>query len=431
MSESDLLDFFLLRHYNIRVVVLGTVLLGIGAAAIGCFAFLRKRSLVGDAVAHAALPGVAVAFMLTGTKNPAVFLIGAAIAGWLSMVAMDAIVRRSKIREDAAIGIVLSVFFGLGILLLTRIQKSGAADQAGLDKFLFGQAASLVTGDVVVFGAVSLGLVLGLALLHKEFKAISFNPDFARSIGLPVRGLELAMTTMLVLAVVVGIQAVGVVLMAAMLITPAAAARYWTDRLTVMLLLASIFGAVAGYGGAFVSYVAPRMPTGPWIVTAGTLIFLISLLAAPRRGVVARILRSRRNSRKTLEENILKTLYQLGEEQGGMFSIRTAADVASRRRIPTPQAVRGLGLLRRSGFIEQAQGGWKLTQEGEKQGRRVTRLHRLWEVYLTEQVSIAPDHVHDDAESIEHVLTPELELQLEALLNRPSSDPHQRAIPYR
>lgn len=239
------------------------------------------------------------------------------------------------------------------------------------------------------------------------------------------------MTTMLVLAVVVGIQAVGVVLMAAMLITPAAAARYWTDRLTVMLLLASIFGAVAGYGGAFVSYVAPRMPTGPWIVTAGTLIFLISLLAAPRRGVVARILRSRRNSRKTLEENILKTLYQLGEEQGGMFSIRTAADVASRRRIPTPQAVRGLGLLRRSGFIEQAQGGWKLTQEGEKQGRRVTRLHRLWEVYLTEQVSIAPDHVHDDAESIEHVLTPELELQLEALLNRPSSDPHQRAIPYR
>lgn len=431
MSESDLLDFFLLRHYNIRVVVLGTVLLGIGAAAIGCFAFLRKRSLVGDAVAHAALPGVAVAFMLTGTKNPAVFLIGAAIAGWLSMVAMDAIVRRSKIREDAAIGIVLSVFFGLGILLLTRIQKSGAADQAGLDKFLFGQAASLVTGDVVVFGAVSLGLVLGLALLHKEFKAISFNPDFARSIGLPVRGLELAMTTMLVLAVVVGIQAVGVVLMAAMLITPAAAARYWTDRLTVMLLLASIFGAVAGYSGAFVSYVAPRMPTGPWIVTAGTLIFLISLLAAPRRGVVARILRSRRNSRKTLEENILKTLYQLGEEQGGMFSIRTAADVASRRRIPTPQAVRGLGLLRRSGFIEQAQGGWKLTQEGEKQGRRVTRLHRLWEVYLTEQVSIAPDHVHDDAESIEHVLTPELELQLEALLNRPSSDPHQRAIPYR
>ncbi len=431
MSESDLLDFFLLRHYNIRVVVLGTVLLGIGAAAIGCFAFLRKRSLVGDAVAHAALPGVAVAFMLTGTKNPAVFLIGAAIAGWLSMVAMDAIVRRSKIREDAAIGIVLSVFFGLGILLLTRIQKSGAADQAGLDKFLFGQAASLVTGDVMVFGAVSLGLVLGLALLHKEFKAISFNPDFARSIGLPVRGLELAMTTMLVLAVVVGIQAVGVVLMAAMLITPAAAARYWTDRLTVMLLLASIFGAVAGYGGAFVSYVAPRMPTGPWIVTAGTLIFLISLLAAPRRGVVARILRSRRNSRKTLEENILKTLYQLGEEQGGMFSIRTAADVASRRRIPTPQAVRGLGLLRRSGFIEQAQGGWKLTQEGEKQGRRVTRLHRLWEVYLTEQVSIAPDHVHDDAESIEHVLTPELELQLEALLNRPSSDPHQRAIPYR
>ncbi|KXK53030.1 MAG: metal ABC transporter permease [Chlorobi bacterium] len=430
MSESDLLDFFLLRQHNIRVVVLGTMLLGIGSAAIGCYAFLRKRSLVGDAVAHAALPGVAVAFMLTGVKNPAVILVGAAIAGWLSMVAMDLIVRRSKIREDAAIGIVLSVFFGLGILLLTRIQKSGSADQAGLDKFLFGQAASLVTGDVVVFGAVSLGLVVGIVLLHKEFKSISFDADFARSIGLPVRGLELAMTTMLVLAVVVGIQAVGVVLMAAMLITPAAAARYWTDRLTVMLLLAGIFGAAAGYGGAFVSYVAPRMPTGPWIVTAGTLIFLLSLLAAPRRGVIARVLRNRRNSRKTLEENILKTLYQLGEEPGGMFRLHTAADVARRRRIPESQALRGLGVLRRSGFIQRTENGWKLTQEGEKQGRRVTRLHRLWEVYLTEHVSIAPDHVHDDAESIEHVLTPELEAELEAVLNRPANDPHQRAIPY-
>lgn len=431
MSESDLLDFFLLRQYNIRVVVLGTVLLGIGSAAIGCYAFLRKRSLVGDAVAHAALPGVAVAFMLTGTKDPVVFLIGAAVAGWLSMVAMDFIVRRSKIREDAAIGIVLSVFFGLGILLLTRIQKSGAADQAGLDKFLFGQAASLITRDVIVFGAVSLGLVLGIVLLHKEFKSISFDADFTRSIGLPVRGLELAMTTMLVLAVVVGIQAVGVVLMAAMLITPAAAARYWTDRLTIMLLLSSIFGAIAGYSGAFVSYVAPRMPTGPWIVTAGTLIFVVSLLAAPRRGVIARLLRNRRNGRKTLEENILKTLYQLGEEQGGMFSFRTVADVARRRRIPESRALRGLSLLRRSGFVKRTQDGWQLTQEGETQGRRVTRLHRLWEVYLTEHVSIAPDHVHDDAESIEHVLTPELELQLEALLNRPTSDPHKRAIPYR
>lgn len=414
-----------------RVVVIGSVLLGVGSAAIGCFAFLRKRALVGDAVAHAALPGVALAFMIVGGKNPVALLIGAAVAGWLSMAAMDAIVRNTRIREDSAIGIVLSVFFGLGILLLTNIQSSGSAQQSGLDKFLFGQAASLLTEDVVTIAAVSLVLVGAVALLYKEFKLLSFDLEFAGAMGFPVRGLELALTTLMVFAVVVGIQAVGVVLMAAMLITPAAAARYWTERLPVMLILASAFGAVSGYAGALVSYLAPHMPTGPWIVTAVTLIFAVSVLFAPRRGVVARLRRQRNNRRRTLEENVLKTFHHLGEGDGQPFAVRSIADIQRRRAIPEAQLQRTIRRLIRSGYLEASSGAWRLTPEGSRQGERVTRRHRLWEVYLTDYVQVAPDHVHDDAETIEHVLTPELEERLETLLNRPASDPHERTIPYR
>lgn len=430
--NGDLLDFILLRDLNTRTVVLGAILLGIGSAAIGCFAFLRKRSLVGDAVAHSVLPGVAIAFLVVGSKDPLALMIGAVIAGWFSMIAMDFIVRNSRIREDAAIGLALSVFFGLGILLLTHIQHSGAAEQTGLDRFLFGQAASLVTRDVIVFGSVSLLLVVAIAIAFKELKIISFDADFARALGFPVRFLELLMTTLLVLAVVVGIQAVGVVLMAAMLITPAAAARFWTDRLPTMILLASLIGILSGYAGAFVSYQNPHMPTGPWIVVVASTIFFISLIFAPGRGALSRYLRRRRNRRDTLAENILKTLHRMGEIDGKLYASRGLDDIRRFRRIPSRILQRGLRRLSSEGYVEPAgEATWKLTAEGANRGARITRLHRLWEVYLTEYVRIAPDHVHDDAESIEHVLTPELEDRLEQLLNRPISDPHHQAIPYR
>lgn len=430
MTDQQIIDFLLLRDLNVRVVVIGSILLGIGSASIGCFALLRKRALVGDGVAHAVLPGVAISFMITGTKNTLALLIGATISGWISMVAMDAISRRSRIREDAAIGIVLSVFFGLGILLVTHIQATGSSSQSGLDKFLFGQAASLVLSDVIVFGAVSVFLIAAIILFYKEFKILSFDPAFTQTIGLPSRALSLIMTTLLVLSVVVGIQAVGVVLMAAMLITPAAAARYWTDRLVIMLALASLFGALSGIGGAFVSYVAPRMPTGPWIVMFATFFFVVSLLFAPRRGIVARVVRHELNRRRTLAENILKTMHHLGEDDGNAYAPRADREIQSRRGIPTSRLHRGLRRLRRDGYVIQSDGDrWQMTHEGARQGARVTRLHRLWEVYLTQYLQIAPDHVHEDAESIEHVLTPELEEELDRLLDRPQSDPHAKAIP--
>lgn len=276
---------------NTRWVLAGCVLMGISSGVLGSFALLRRRSLIGDAVAHAALPGVCLAFLLTGSRELAPLLVGAAVAGLLGAACVQGITRASRIKEDAALGIVLSVFFGFGIVLLTLIQNTARSSQAGLDKFIFGQAASLIGRDVQVMAVCALVTCIAVAALFKEFKLLCFDPGFARGIGRPAGVLDGLLLFLLVLAVVVGLQAVGVVLMAAMLITPAAAARFWTERLDCMVLLAGLYGGLAGTAGTALSTLAPRMPTGPLIVLAATGLFLVSLLLAPRRGLVACALR--------------------------------------------------------------------------------------------------------------------------------------------
>lgn len=426
---KEFLEFFSFADANIRYVTIGSVLLASSSAVVGCFTLLRKRALVGDAVAHAVLPGVCLAFIVSGTKNPLILLSGAFVTGWLSLVLIDYITSRSRIKEDTAIGLVLSVFFGIGILLLTSIQHSGNAAQSGLDKFLFGKAASLVGEDLIVFGAVAVLLLITTIVFYKELKLLCFDETFAKSIGFPVRSLELLLTTLTVFAVVVGIQAVGVVLMAAMLITPAAAARFWTERLGVMLVLAAVIGAFSGISGAFVSYTAPAMPTGPWIVLIVSMVAILSFAFAPKRGWVARMLRRRRNKIQILEENLLKLFYQLGEQHEDYFSNRTLDNILTRRNIPKRQALAGLAKLKRQGYIKRHPDGWALTREGEIRGKRVVRLHRLWELYLTQYLQLASDHVHEDAETIEHIITPELEQKLMEELNYPALDPHHTKIP--
>ncbi|MEQ8686843.1 MAG: iron chelate uptake ABC transporter family permease subunit [Imperialibacter sp.] len=428
---EDFLYFFSFQDPNIRYVVVGSVLLAISAAIVGCFTFLKKRALIGDAVAHSVLPGVCLAFVVSGTKNPIYLIIGAFITGWLSLRFIDMIVRYSKLKEDTAIGLTLSVFFGLGILILTAIQHSGNANQSGLDQFLFGKAASLVGQDLIVFGSVSIILLLVVGLLFKELTLLAFDEQFGKAIGMPVKGLELVLTTLTVLAVVTGIQAVGVVLMAAMLITPAAAARFWTDKLTTMVFLAAVFGAISGVSGAYISFVAPAMPTGPWIVLVISFIAMSSFFIAPRKGILYKQFQQRKYQKQILEENILKAFFHLGEADEQYFVHRKISDLISQRRFVMGRLKGGLQKLVRSGFLKQDREGWVLTEEGKNKGQRIVKLHRLWELYLTEYLRIAPDHVHDEAETIEHIITPEIEARLEKKLNYPSVDPHNETIPYR
>lgn len=427
---NSLVEFFSFSDPNIRYVVLGSVLLTASSAIVGTFTFLNKRSLIGDAIAHAVLPGICLGFMVAGTKNPIVLIIGAFITGWLSLVVVEYISRKTRIKEDTAIGLVLSVFFGIGILMLTVIQKSGNASQSGLDHFLFGKAAALVGSDLYVFLIVAAILLVVVYIMFKEFALLAFDKAYARSIGYPVRTLELILTSLIVLAVVIGIQAVGVVLMAAILITPAAAARFWTDKITVMVLLASAFGAFSGLSGAYISFVAPAMPTGPWIVIVISTIAFISFFLAPKRGVVYRLIRQKTIHQTINNENVLKVIYQLGEENKNFFIPRHLDEIIRRRKYEKTTLQTILRRLLHHGYVEQTGNLWSLSEEGKNKAQRVVKIHRLWELYLTTYMKIAPDHVHEDAETIEHLLTPELEAELEKQLGYARLDPHQTKIPY-
>ncbi|GIW11723.1 MAG: zinc ABC transporter permease [Dehalococcoidia bacterium] len=276
----------LASDYTVRTVVLGSAVLGVVSGVLGCFAVLRRQGLLGDALAHAALPGICLAFLLTDTKTTPVLLLGAGVSAWLGALLLLEISRQTRLGEDAALAIVLAVFFGVGLVLLTVINRHRAGNQAGLDRYLFGQAATLVAEQVVVMGVLALVALLATALLAKELKLLCFDPDFAASLGFGTRPLSAALTTLLVVAIIIGLQTVGVVLMAAMVVGPAAAARQWTDRLSVMIGLAALFGALAGVGGALLSLSGPRIPTGPVIVLVLTGIVLVSLFVAPARGLV-------------------------------------------------------------------------------------------------------------------------------------------------
>jgi manganese/zinc/iron transport system permease protein len=423
-------EFFSFQDASIVSVAVGSMLLTASSAVVGTFTFLRKKALVGDAVAHSVLPGICLAFILSGTKNPLILIIGAFITGWISLMLIDIITQRSKIKEDSAIALVLSVFFGIGILMLTNIQHSGNPAQTGLDSFLFGKAAALVGKDLITFSIVAVILILTVTLFFKELKLIAFDSNYAKALGLPVKAIDLLLTTLTVLAVVTGIQAVGVVLMAAMLITPAAAARFWTNDVKNMTIIAAIMGSLSGLFGAYVSYVAPAMPTGPWIVMIISAIALTSFFIAPKRGIISRYFSQRRLQVIIMDENLLKSLFHLGEEDSDMYKGRTMDEIIEKRYFPKNRLKGTLLRLKREGYLNKSNNEWKFTEVGKQKGQRVVKLHRLWELYLSTYVKIASDHVHEDAETIEHIITPELEAELERMLEYPEMDPHEEKIPY-
>jgi manganese/zinc/iron transport system permease protein len=360
----------LLFDYTLRTVALGAATLGLVSGVLGSFAVLRRQSLLGDAISHAALPGIVLAFLLTGSKEPFVLVVGAAIAGWLGTLAVLVAVRNTRIKEDAALGMVLAVFFGFGMLLLTFAQKLPDASQAGLDKFLFGQAATLVQRDVVVMailGGIALSVV---ALLWKEFKILSFDPEFAAGLGFPTGFLSVLLTTLTVIAIVIGLQTVGVVLMSAMIVAPAAAARQWTQRLHVMVLLSGAFGALVGILGAITSSVVERLPTGPTIVLYLGGIVLISLLFAPERGILARMRRQSRQKWQFAAEAL--TVHLLNHEGRPDEAEESTLDhMSAHMRWDEAFARHAARWAVTRGLVTRTNGGVRLTDLGRETARQV------------------------------------------------------------
>jgi manganese/zinc/iron transport system permease protein len=360
-------DLFL--DHTLRTVALGAATLGIVSGALGSFAVLRGQSLLGDAMSHAALPGVALAFLVTDSKDSLPLLLGAIVAGWVGTLVVMGIVRTTRVKYDSGLGIVLSVFFGVGLVLLTLIQKRPDASQAGLDRFLFGQAASLLEQDLYVMAALA-GLALAATvLLWKEFKLLTFDAEFGASLGFPVRLLDIALTGLLVVAIVVGLQTVGVVLMSAMVVAPAAAARQWTDRLAVMVLLAAAFGALAGVSGAVVSSSATRMPAGPTIVLCAGVIVVGSLFFASRRGLAWRWLRQGRDRRRLALDTVLADLYVLARQHGRLEHGHSEATVAAMNAGGGVR--RSLEALESRGLAQRLDGDeWALTEAGRDEAER-------------------------------------------------------------
>ena len=364
---TSLLDF--LGDYTLRTVAGGSALLGLVAGSLGAFAVLRRQSLLGDAVSHAALPGIVLAYLVTGSKAPLVLVLGAALAGWAASLLIMLVVRTTRIKMDTALGLMLSTFFGLGLVLLSVIQRTAGEGMAGLDHFLFGQAATLVGEDLRTMGGLGLLVLVVLALLWKEFKLLSFDPAFAGASGLPVRGLNIVLTTLLVVAIVIGLQTVGVVLMSAMIVTPAAAARQWTDRLGLLVILAGGFGAASGLAGAVASSLVPRLPTGPAIIMAITLITVLSLLLAPGRGLVAAYLRRQGQRRSVESDSILADLFRLANQHPDPAAAPHEVQALVAMRAGTA-VDRGLERLRESGLVgREADGRWRLTVSGVQRGR--------------------------------------------------------------
>lgn len=269
-------------------VALGTALLGALAGALGPFAVLRKQSLMGDVLSHAALPGICIGFLVAQERSLPALLAGALIAGLIAAGLIQLILRFTRIKPDAAMGIILSTFFALGVVLLSYIQHSGSAAQAGLSSFLFGQAAAMLASDVTLLSALAALVLLILATFWKDLKLVAFDRDYARALGRPVAAMESLLAAVTAIAIVAGLQVVGVVLMVALLIAPAVAARQWVEGLLPMVLLSALLGAGAGVSGALLSSTARGLATGPVIVLVAAGIVLLSILFAPRRGLVWR-----------------------------------------------------------------------------------------------------------------------------------------------
>lgn len=346
--------------YTLRTITLGTAILGAICGMLGSFAVLRKQSLLGDAISHAALPGIAIAFLITGAKDSNILLLGALVSGVLGTFWIRGMITKTHLKSDTALGLVLSLFFGFGMLLLTFIQKQPNANQAGLDKYLFGQAATLVEKDVYLMAIVTGVCLLVLLLFWKEFKLLLFDADYTKTLGFNTRFIDILITFFIVLAIVLGLQTVGVVLMSAMLLAPAAAARQWTNKLSVMIVLAGVFGIFSGVFGTAISATQNNLSTGPVIVLVAAVFVLFSFVFSPSRGLLFREIRFRKNRRDLQLKKTLQLMYgivQKHEDISRPHAIRILNDFQGFTR-------NTLGKLEEKNWIEIKGQEWSMTSQG-------------------------------------------------------------------
>tara|TARA_R110002072_G_scaffold23253_7_gene80649 strand:+ start:3213 stop:4340 length:1128 start_codon:yes stop_codon:yes gene_type:complete len=360
----DITEYFSLvfSDYTLRTITLGTAILGAVTGMLGSFAVLRKQSLLGDAISHAALPGIAIAFLITGAKDSNILLLGALVSGLIGTFWIRGIISKTHLKSDTALGLILSLFFGFGMLLLTFIQKQPNANQAGLDKYLFGQAATLLERDVWMMTTVTGICLFVLLLFWKEFKILLFDADYTKTLGFNTKFIDILITTFIVLAIVLGLQTVGVVLMSAMLLAPAAAARQWTNSLSVMVFLAAIFGAFSGVFGTAISASQNNLSTGPVIVIVAGVFVLISFIFSPSRGLLFKQIRFIKNRRDLELHKTLAFMFRIAETHENISHPHTIKILNNFQGYTKST----LQKLVRKNYVKLDGNNWSLTEEGFK-----------------------------------------------------------------
>ncbi|MEO0371850.1 MAG: metal ABC transporter permease [Pseudomonadota bacterium] len=382
--------------YNATLVTIGATLLGLTAGAVGTFLYVSKRALVSDAISHATLPGIGLAFIamvLLGGDGRALpgLLIGSALSAWIGLLCVSWLTHRTRLTEDAAIGAVLSVFFGAGVVLLTIIQTMNTGRQAGLEGFLLGSTAGMLWNDAVILAVGGAATLAALLLLHRSMALVAFDPDYAAASGTNVRRVELAMMGLALAISVVGLKVVGLILIVALLIIPAVAARFWSDRLERVVILAAAIGGASGFIGAALSASAPDLPTGPIIVLIAFAFFAGSFLFAPGRGVLAVVLRHRHfQTRVHVRQGLLA--------------------LAQAQPIYEPLTLR---LMRRAGLI-RADG--VATDMGRAQAARALLDERRWEILRADPRHEWAAARYDGLTPLETILTPDQLAELDLSL---------------
>ena len=423
MQLSDIYDVLLLRAgFNSVVVIIGATLLGVAAGIVGAFALLRKRAMMSDALAHSTLPGLVLAFFAAAlwgfeAKNFYILLCGAILSGGAGVLVVQAISRYTRLTEDTAIGIVLSVFFGAGVVLLSAAQNMHSAGAAGLNNFIYGQTAAMRSVDAYFIFIIALVVIFAAFIFLKEFSLVSFDSEFALVQGWKTSHIDLIMMSLVTVVTVLGLQVVGIILIVALLIIPAAAARFWTERLSSMILISALIGGLSGYLGSAASSLLPRLPAGAVIVLAAGIIFIVSFLFAPRRGVLVGTYRLLYLRLKVFTDHVLRDLYESLERDEvdlrSQISIRRVPILRNMQKIHLKSI---LQVLQFQGFISCRNGSVSLTERGLQEARRLIRNHRLWEQYIFEYAGVAPTHVDYSADFAEHALSAEIIDKLESSL---------------
>ena len=421
---SDIWNVLILRDYNTRLVVICTILLGCACGLMGGFLLLRKRSLMGDTLSHATLPGVGLSFMLLVAlggdgKSLPILLAGAGITGVIGCAAVLFIREQTRIKDDAAMGIVLSVFFGAGVAILGVIQKMPEGSAAGLESFIYGKTASMVMSDFQILVFITVCVITCSLLLFKEFRLLCFDENFAAVLGWPVKFLDILLLALITAVTVAGLQAVGLILIIAFLITPAAAARFWTNQLDRMLILSALIGAASGWIGASLSAFFPRLPAGTVIVLVAALFFAVSMLIGTERGVMIRLLRQSQLEKRMGRQHLLRALYEILE--GGRVTEELIIRAVPFRQILGRRTWSDRHLrdyIRRAyneGLVEAPNKADSilLTETGLVEAKQATRNHRLWEMYLIEYADVATSRVDRDADMVEHILGDKMVMRLE------------------